>query len=85
MTDILLWANKHRRIIDEDTIVLGFEASGRILEIGRLAQERGRFYWGEEVLIHNYPYVGAFAETCIAHYNVSELRIINFNSLTINS
>ncbi|KAF7387931.1 hypothetical protein HZH66_010698 [Vespula vulgaris] len=68
MTDILLWANQHRRIIKKGTI-LGFEASGKILEIGRLAQEKENFYWGEEVLIHNYPIVGALAETCIAHYN----------------
>ncbi|XP_043677563.1 quinone oxidoreductase-like protein 2 homolog [Vespula pensylvanica] len=68
MTDILLWANQHRRVIKKETI-LGFEASGKILEIGRLAQEKENFYWGEEVLIHNYPIVGALAETCIAHYN----------------
>ncbi|KAF7390002.1 hypothetical protein HZH68_011859 [Vespula germanica] len=73
MTDILLWADQHRRIIKKETI-LGFEASGKILEIGRLAQEKENFYWGEEVLIHNYPIVGALAETCIAHYNSHRIR-----------
>ncbi|XP_015174126.1 PREDICTED: quinone oxidoreductase-like protein 2 [Polistes dominula] len=66
MTDLLLWANEHKRIVDKETI-LGFEAAGKIVEIGKLAQEKIHCYWGEEVLVHIYPKLGAFAETCIVH------------------
>ncbi|XP_014600841.1 PREDICTED: quinone oxidoreductase-like protein 2 homolog [Polistes canadensis] len=67
MTDMLLWANEHRRVVEKETI-LGFEASGKIVEIGKVAQEKNHCYWGEEVLVHIYPNFGAFAETCIVHH-----------------
>ncbi|TGZ57648.1 Quinone oxidoreductase-like protein 2 [Temnothorax longispinosus] len=51
-------------------MVLGFEVSGTILEMGRLAHERTGYQMGEEVVVHNYPVCGGLAESCLAHYRV---------------
>lgn len=51
-------------------MILGFEVSGTILEMGGLAHERTGYQVGEEVVVHNYPNCGGLAESCLAHYEV---------------
>lgn len=51
-------------------MILGFEVSGTILEMGRLAHEQTGYQMGEEVVVHNYPVCGGLAESCLAHYRV---------------
>ncbi|KYN44872.1 Quinone oxidoreductase-like protein 2 [Trachymyrmex septentrionalis] len=66
-SDVLLWRGKHRST-PKSTVVLGFEVSGTILEMGRLAHEQTGYQIGEEVIVHNYPVCGGLAESCLAHY-----------------
>ncbi|XP_019699765.1 quinone oxidoreductase-like protein 2 [Harpegnathos saltator] len=66
-SDVLLWSGEHRRL-PEPGMVLGFEVSGAILEMGGLAHERTGYQVGEEVVVHNYPICGGLAESCLAHY-----------------
>lgn len=68
-SDVLLWSGEHRRL-PEPCMVLGFEVSGTILEMGGLAHERTGYQVGEEVVVHNYPVCGGLAESCLAHYKV---------------
>jgi len=68
-SDVLLWCGKHRST-PKSTMVLGFEVSGTILEMGRLAHEQTGYQMGEEVVVHNYPVCGGLAESCLAHYRV---------------
>jgi len=73
-SDVLLWRGEHRRI-PKSTMVLGFEVSGTILEMGRLAHERTGYQMGEEVVVHNYPVCGGLAESCLAHYSVGRFTL----------
>ncbi|KAG5335479.1 QORL2 protein, partial [Acromyrmex heyeri] len=66
-SDVLFWRGEHRST-PKSTMVLGFEVSGTILEIGRLAHEQTGYQMGEEVVVHNYPVCGGLAESCLAHY-----------------
>lgn len=70
-SDALLWCGQHHRIPTRD-MVLGFQVSGRILEMGELAHERTGYEIGEEVVVHNYPACGGLSETCVAHYRVRQ-------------
>ncbi|KAG7212399.1 hypothetical protein KM043_012717 [Ampulex compressa] len=65
--DALLWSGLHCRV-SEPSMVLGFEVTGKILEMGRLAYEKTGYQRGEEVVAHSYPHCGGFAEVCLAHY-----------------
>jgi len=70
-SDALLWRGGHRD--DPGPIaVLGFEVSGTILEMGRLAHERTGYQMGEKVVVHNHPVCGGLAESCLAHYTVGK-------------
>ncbi|XP_018317053.1 quinone oxidoreductase-like protein 2 [Mycetomoellerius zeteki] len=66
-SDVLLWRGEHRST-PKTTMILGFEVSGTILEMGRLAHEQTGYQMGEEVVVHNYPVCGGLAESCLAHY-----------------
>ncbi|EZA59188.1 Quinone oxidoreductase-like protein [Ooceraea biroi] len=70
-SDVLLWRGEHRRT-PEPTMVLGFQVSGTILEMGGLAHEQTDYQIGEEVVVHNYPACSGLAETCLAHYRVRQ-------------
>ncbi|XP_066600937.1 quinone oxidoreductase-like protein 2 [Prorops nasuta] len=65
--DILLWRGEHYREAEKDMVV-GYEATGRIIEMGKLADERLGLRWGDEVAFHSYPACGALAETCLVNY-----------------
>lgn len=68
-------------------MILGFEVSGTILEMGRLAYERTGYQMGEEVMVHNYPVCGGLAETCLADCRVeyaiyaNTIKIFKYQSL----
>ncbi|KYN07757.1 hypothetical protein ALC62_01268, partial [Cyphomyrmex costatus] len=71
-SDVLFWRGEHRSTA-KSTMILGFEVSGTILEMGRLAHERTGYQMGEEVVVHNYPACGGLAESCLAHYRVGRV------------
>jgi NADPH:quinone reductase-like Zn-dependent oxidoreductase len=54
-------------------MVLGFQVSGTILEMGGLAHQQIGCQIGEEVVVHNYPACGGLAESCLVHYRVRRI------------
>jgi len=54
-------------------MILGFQISGTILEMGGLAHEQTGYQIGEEVVVHNYPACGGLAENCLVHCRVGRI------------